>query len=334
MAAQTHPWPAPISRRGFLFLTAGALATPATSRIAGAQTYPVRPVRIVTGFPAGGITDTYARLIGRWLSERHGRPYIVEYRPGAAGNLATESVAKAAPDGYTLLLASSADAWNATLYDNLKFNFIRDLAPIASISRGIGVLLVHPSLPAKSVSELIAYARRNPGKISVGSAGVGSLPHVYWEMFRNLAAVDMLHVPYRGGAPALTDLLGNQVQMYFGTPAVALEHIKVGRLRPLAVTGATRTATLPDVPALAEILPTYEASCYFGIAAPRHTPVEIINTLNQEINLGLADRTIARRIVEFGDEVLALSPSTFRKLIADETEKWAKVIRAGNIKAE
>jgi tripartite-type tricarboxylate transporter receptor subunit TctC len=334
MARQLHSWPMRIPRRRFLHLTAGALALPAIWRVASAQTYPVRPVRIIVGFPPGGVADIYARLIGRWLSERLGQSYLVESRQGAGGNVATESVVRAAPDGYTLLLTSSGDAWNATLYESLRFNFIRDIAPVAGISRSVGVLLVHPSLPSKSVSELIGYARRNPGKITVGSAGVGSLPHVYWEMFRSLAAVDMLHVPYRGGGPALTDLLGNQVQVYFGTTAATLEYIKAGKLRPLAVTAATRAAALPDVPALAEILPGYEASSYFGIAAPRNTPAEIIDRLNQEINLGLADSRIAQRIIELGDAVLPLSPSEFGRLMVDETEKWAKVVRAVNIKAE
>jgi tripartite-type tricarboxylate transporter receptor subunit TctC len=324
----------PSSRRCFLRLVAGAVVLPATSRTADAQTYPLRPVRIIVGFPPGGVTDIYARLIGQWLSRRLGQTFVVENRPGAGGNLATELVARAAPDGYTLLLTSSGDAWNATLYDNLRFNFIRDIAPVAGISRAIGVLLVHPSLPSKSVPELITYARSNPSKIAVGSAGVGSLPHLYWELFRSSAEVEMLHVPYRGGALALTDLLANHIQVYFGTPAVSLEHIKWGRLRPLAVTSATRAAALPDIPALAEILPGYEASSYFGIATPRHTPVEIINRLNQESNLGLADSGVAQQIAALGDTVLALSPSEFGKLILDETEKWANVIRTAHIRVE
>src|SRR5258708_6416030 len=231
MARQLHNWPMHIPRRRFLHLAAGALALPAIWRVARAQTYPVRPVRIIVGFPPGGVADIYARLIGRWLSERLGQSYLVESRQGAGGNVATESVVRAAPDGYTLLLTSSGDAWNATLYESLRFNFIRDIAPVAGISRSVGVLLVHPSFPSKSASELIAYSRHNPAKITVGSAGVGSLPHVYWEMFRSLAAVDMLHVPYRGGGPALTDLLGNQIQVYFGTTAATLEYIKAGNLR-------------------------------------------------------------------------------------------------------
>jgi tripartite-type tricarboxylate transporter receptor subunit TctC len=323
-----------LPRRRFLQLAAGAAALPAVSRIATAQTYPTRPVRIVSGFPPGGINDTYARLIGQWLSEHMGQPFIIENRPGAGGNIAAETVVRAAPDGYTLLLATSADAWNTTLYENLKFVFFRDVAPVASLSRGVGVLVVHPSFPSRSVPELIAYAKSNPGKITVASAGVGSAPHVYWEMFRSLSGVDMLHVPYRGGGPALTDMLGGQVQVYFATTAAAIEYIRAGKLRPLATTGAVRAAALPDLPALAEFLPGYDASLYVGIVAPRNTPDAFIDTLNQEINLGLADPRMAQRIVELGDTVLALSPSAFGKLIADETEKWARVIRAGHIKAE
>jgi len=323
-----------LARRQFLNLAAGAATLSAISHLAWAQAYPTRPVRIVSGFPPGGVNDTYARLIGQWLSERLGQQFIVENRPGAGGNIAAESVVRAAPDGYTLLVATSADTWNATLYDNLKFNFIRDIAPVATISRAPGVLVVHPSLPSKSVPELIAYAKSNPGKIPVASAGIGSAPHMYWELFRSLTGVDMLHVPYRGGGPAVTDLLGGQVQVYFGTTASSIEYIRSGKLRPLAVTTATRAAVLPDIPALAEFLPTYEASIYVGIAAPRNTPAEIIRKLNQEINLALADSKITLRIAELGDTPLLLSTSEFAKLIAEETEKWGKVIRAANIKPE
>ena len=291
-------------------------------------------MRIVSGFPPGGINDTYARLIGQWLSERLGQSFIVENRAGAGGNLASESVVRAAPDGYTLLLATSADAWNTTLYENLKFNFHRDVAPVASLARGVGVLVVHPSVPARTVSELIAYAKDNPGKITVASAGVGSAPHVYWEMFRTMSGVDMLHVPYRGGGPALTDMLGGQVQVYFATMSASIEYIRSGRLRALATTGRSRSAVLPDVPTLAEFLPGYEASIYVGIVAPRSTPTAIVDKLNHEINLGLADARMTKRIAEFGDAPLAMSPSAFGRLIADETEKWAMVIRAAHIKAE
>jgi tripartite-type tricarboxylate transporter receptor subunit TctC len=322
-----------LPRRQFLHLAAGAAALPAISRFAWAQTYPTRPVRIISGFPPGGVNDTYARLIGQWLSERLGQQFFVENRPGAGGNIAAETLVRAAPDGYTLLLATSADAWNATLYDNLKFNFIRDVAAVATIARAPGVLVVQPSLPSKSVPELIAYAKSNPGKISVASAGIGSAPHMYWELFRSLSGVDMLHVPYRGGGPAVTDLLAGQVQAYFGTTASSIEYIRAGKLRPLAVTTATRLPVLPDIPALAEFLPTYEASIFVGIVAPRDTPAEIISKLNEEINLAHADSKVTRRIAELGDTPLSLSSSEFAKLITKETEKWGKVIRAANIKA-
>jgi tripartite-type tricarboxylate transporter receptor subunit TctC len=323
-----------LPRREFLRLTAGAVALPAVPRVARADTYPTRPVRIVSGFPPGGVNDIYARVIGQWLSERLGQQYFVENRPGAGGNIGTESVARAPPDGYTLLLTTSADSWNATLYPDLKFNFIRDIAPVATISRAPGVLVVHPSVPSKSVSELIAYAKSHPGKLTVASAGVGSAPHMYWELFRALTSVDMLHVPYRGGGPALTDLLGGQVQVYFGTLASSIEYIKADQLRPLAVTTATRAALLPDIPALAEFLPSYEASIFVGIAAPRGTATEVVNKLNREINAGLADPRLTRRIAELGDVPLSLTTAEFARLVADETEKWAKVIHAANIKAE
>jgi tripartite-type tricarboxylate transporter receptor subunit TctC len=323
-----------LSRRRFLHLAAGAAALSAVTRFANAQAYPTRPARIISSFPPGGVNDTYARLIGQWLSVRLGQQFFVENRPGAGGNIAAETLVRAAPDGYTLLLATSADAWNATLYDNLKFNFIRDVAAVATISRAPGVLVVHHSLPSKSVPELIAYAKSNPGKISVASAGIGSAPHMYWELFRSLSGVDMLHVPYRGGGPALTDLLAGQVQAYFGTTASSIEYIRARKLRPLAVTTATRLAVLPDIPALAEFLPTYEASIFVGIVAPRDTPAQIISKLNQEINLALADSKITRRIAELGDTPLSLSSSEFAKLINDETDKWGQVIRAAHVKAE
>jgi tripartite-type tricarboxylate transporter receptor subunit TctC len=322
------------SRRRFLELAASAAVLPTLPRTARAQTYPARPVHIVSGFPPGGVNDTYARLIGQWLSERLGQQFVIENRAGAGGNIAAESVVRAAPDGYTLLVTTSADAWNATLYDNLKFNFVRDIAPVAPLSRAPGVLVVHPSVPAKSVSELIADAKSNPGKITVASAGVGSAPHMYWELFRSLSGVEMLHVPYRGGGPAVVDLLGGQVQVYFGTTASSIEYIRAGRLRALAVTSAKRAAVLPDVPALAEFLPNYEASIYVGIAAPRNTPAEIIDRLNHEINVALGDARIMKRIAELGDAPLSLSPAEFAKLMVEETDKWGKVIRAANIRAE
>ncbi len=322
------------SRRDFLHLAAAVAVLATHSRIAWAQAYPIRPVRIVAGFPPGGITDTYARLLAQWLSEHLGQQFIVENRPGAGGTLAAEVVAKSAPDGYTLLLTTSADAWNASLYDNLNFNVIRDFTPVATISRGPGVLVVNPLLAAKSVPELIAYAKKNPGKVTVASAGIGSAPHMYWELFRSVTGVDMVHVPYRGGGPAVTDLLGGQVLVYFGTFASTIENVRAGKLRALAVTSRARAAVLPDVPAMAEFVPGYEASIYVGIAAPRGTPDEIIERLNRTINLAFADARMTRRIVELGDAPLSLSTSDFAKLVVAETEKWRKVIAAGNIRAE
>jgi tripartite-type tricarboxylate transporter receptor subunit TctC len=321
-------------RRRFLALAAGAAALLALSSTAQAQGYPSRPVHIVSGFPPGGVNDTYARLIGQWLSERLGQQFIIENRAGAGGNLAAESVVRAAPDGYTLLVTTSADAWNATLYDNLRFNFVRDIAPVAPFARAPGVLVVHPSVRAKTVPELIADAKSNPGKITVASAGVGSAPHMYWELFRSLSGVEMLHVPYRGGGPAVIDLLAGQVQIYFGTTASSIEYIRAGRLRALAVTTANRVAALPDVPSLAEYLPDYDASIFIGLAAPRGTPAEIIDKLNQQINIALDDPRIRQRIADLGDVPLSLSPAEFAKLIVGETEKWGKVIRAANIRAE
>jgi len=288
----------------------------------------------VCGYPPGGLVDIYARLIAQWLSERLGQQFIVETKPGAGGTIAAETVARAAPDGHTLLLATSADAWNTTLYDNLRYNFARDVAAVAPISRGPGVLVLHPSLPPQSVPELIAYAKSNPGKVAVASAGIGSAPHMCWELFRSVTGVDMLHVPYRGGGPALTDLLGGQVQAYFGTSASTIEYVRAGRVRALAVTSATRAAALPEVPAMAEFLPTYEASVFVGIVAPHNTPAEIVGRLNQEINLALADPRIRQRIAELADTPLSLSVADFARLIADETEKWGKVIRGAGIKPE
>jgi len=321
-------------RRNFLHLAAAAAAMGAAMRLATAQAYPTRPVRIISGFPPGGVNDTYARLIGQWLSERLGHQFFVENRPGAGGNIAAETLVRAAPDGYTLLLATSADAWNATLYDNLKFSFVRDVAAVAPIVRAPGVLVVHPSLPVKSVPELIASAKANPGKISVASAGIGSAPHMYWELFRTLAGVDMLHVPYRGGGPAVTDLLRRPSAGVFRHNRIVDRICRSGKLRALAVTTATRAAALPDVPALAEFLPTYEASIFVGIVAPRGTPADIVGTLSREINLALADEKMTLRIAELGDTPLALSSSDFERLIAAETEKWGNVIRSAKLRAE
>jgi tripartite-type tricarboxylate transporter receptor subunit TctC len=322
-----------LPRRKFLYVAAVGAGFAGT-RMARAQSYPARPVRIVSGFPPGGINDTYARLIGGWLSQHFGQQFIVENQPGAGGNLAAETVAHATPDGYTLLLTTSGEAWNATLYDNLNYNIVRDFAPVAAISRGPGVLVVNPSFAVNSVPELIADAKANPGKITVASAGIGSVPYMYWELFRTMSGVDMLHVPYRGGGPAVVDLLGGQVQVYFGTFASSIAHIKAGRLRALAVTSATRAPVLPDIPALADFLAGYDASVYVGVLAPRNTPVAIVDALNAAINLALTDSLITQRIADFGDAPLSLSTSEFAKLVVDETEKWRKVIRAANIRAE
>jgi tripartite-type tricarboxylate transporter receptor subunit TctC len=321
------------SRRRFLHLAAGA-ALPAATPLAWAQSYPTRPARVVTGFPPGGISDTYARLIAQALSDRVGQQFIVENRPGAGGNLALESVARAAPDGYTLLLTTSADAWNTTLYVNAKAALIRDFTPVAPVSRGAGVLVVHPSLPSKTVPELIAQAKSNPGKITMASAGIGSAPHMFWELFRNLAGVEMVHVPYRGGGPAVTDLLAGQVMAYFGTMASAIAHVKAGKLRALAVTTPKRNPALPDIPAMAEFLPAYDASLFVGISVPKGTPAEIVERLNREITAGAADATFRQRIDALGDAPLSMTTAEFAKLVADETEKWARVIKAANVKAE
>jgi tripartite-type tricarboxylate transporter receptor subunit TctC len=321
-------------RRQFLHLSVGAATLPALSRVARAQAYPTRPVRIISPVPPGGATDLYARLIAQGLSQRLGKQFIVETRPGAGGSIATESVVRSAPDGYTLLLAGSNDAWNTTIYNNLKFEFARDIAPIGGINTGMGVLVVHPSFPARSVLELILAAKANPGKITVASAGIGTAPHIFWELFRNRSGVDMVHVPYRGGGPAYIDLLGGQVQVYFATLAGAIEHIRAGKLRPLGVTGAMRTPILPDVPTIGDFVPGYEAGWWQGLGAPKNTPRDIIEKLNKEINSALADAKIRERISELGDAPFPTSPDEFGKFIIEYTEKWAKVIRAAGIKAE
>jgi tripartite-type tricarboxylate transporter receptor subunit TctC len=315
-------------------LIGGAAALPAASRFALAEAYPTRPARILSGFPPGGISDTYARLVAQWLSQQLGQQFIVENRPGAGGNLAAEGVAKAAPDGYTLLLTTSADAWNATLYQNLNFDIVRDFVPVATISRGAGLLVVNPSLAVKSVPELIAYAKSNPGKLTVASAGVGSAPHMFWELFRSKTGLDIVHVPYRGGGPAVVDLLAGQVQVYFGTFPSTIQQVRAGKLRALAVLSATRAAVLPDVPAVAEFIPGFEASIYVGIAAPRGTPAEIVDKLSATIGSALDDPGIKQRIAELGDTPLKLSSAEFTKLVAAETEKWAQVIRVSGVKAE
>jgi tripartite-type tricarboxylate transporter receptor subunit TctC len=321
-----------LPRRTFLHLAAGAAVLPMSSRFAWAEAYPSRPVRLIAGFPPGGVVDVFARLIGQWLSDRLGQPIIIENRAGAGGNLATEAVVKAPPDGYTLLMIGSNNAWNVTLYDNLSFNFIRDIAPVASIYRGPAVLVVHPSFPAKSVPELIAYAKANPGKLNMASGGVGSTQHVYGELFKMMTGVDMLHVPYRGGGPALTDLLAGQVPVMFDTLATSIEHIRAGKLRALAVTSAARSEVLPDVPTVGDFVPGYEGTGWQGVGAPRNTPTEIIDKLNREINAGLADPRMKARIADFGYTVFASSPADFRTFIAAYTDKWAKVIKFSGAK--
>jgi tripartite-type tricarboxylate transporter receptor subunit TctC len=323
-----------LPRRNFLHLAAGAAALPAVSRIAWAQPYPSRPVRIVVGLAPGGANDIVARLLGQRLSERLGQPFVIENRPGGGGNIATEAVVRAPADGYTLLMVGSYNAINATLYDNLNFNFIRDIAPVASIATNPLVMEVHPSVAAKTVPEFIAYAKANPGKINMASPGIGSAPHLAGELFKMRAGVDMVHVPYRGGVPALTDLLGGQVQVYFPGTVSSIEYIKTGRLRALAVTAATRSEALPDLPTVGEFVPGYEASSWFGVGAPKATPAEIVDKLNKEINAGLADPKIKARFADLGGTPLVGSPADFGKLIAEETEKWGKVIRAANIKPE
>jgi tripartite-type tricarboxylate transporter receptor subunit TctC len=321
-------------RRQFLHLAAGAAALPAVSRIALAQAYPSRPVRIIVGFAAGGPSDIVARLIAQWLSERLGQPFVIENRPGGGGNIGTEAVVKAPPDGYTLLLASTTNTINATLYDKLNFNFIRDIAPVATVSRYTFVMVVHPSMPAKTVPEFITYAKANPGKINMASGGIGAAGHVFGELFKMMTGVNMVHVPYRGQAPALADLLAGQVHVMFPTIIAPIEYIKTGRLRVLAVTSATRSEALPDIPTVGEFVPGYEASGWSGFGSPKSTPTEVIDKLNREINTALADPKIKAQLADLGSAALAGSPADFSKLIADETEKWAKVIRAANIKPE
>jgi tripartite-type tricarboxylate transporter receptor subunit TctC len=323
-----------LARRQFLHLAAGAVALPAFSRVAVAQTYPARPVKLVVGFPPGGGNDIVARLIAQWLSERLGQPFVVENRPGAGTNIATEAVVRAQPDGYTLLFVAPSSAINATLYKNLSFNFIRDIAPVASLIRLPNVMEVNLSVPVKTVPEFIAYAKADRSKINMASPGVGTSVHLSGELFKMMAGADMLHVPYRGTAPALTDLLSGQVQVMFGTMTGSIEYIRTGKLRALAVTTATRAEALPDVPTVAEFVPGYEASTWYGIGAPKSMATEIIDKLNKEINAGLADSKIKAQLADLGGTVLAGSPAEFGRLIADETEKWAKVVKFSGAKPE
>ena len=323
------------SRRRLLQLAAGAAALPVAPRFTWAQTYPSRLVRIVVGFAAGGPNDILARLIGQWLSERLGQPFIIENRPGAGSNIATEAAVRAPPDGYTLLLVGSPNAINATLYDKLDFNFIRDIAPVASLVRGALVMVVHPSVPAMTLGEFIAYAKANPGKLFYGSGGVGGITHITAELFKQEAGgLDIVHVPYRGVAPALTDLLGGQVQVAFTNPALLIPYIRASKLRALAITTATRSEALPDIPTVGEFVPGYEASSIFGFGAPRNTPTEIVNRLNTEINAALADPKIRARLADLHGTALGGSPADFGRLLAQETEKWGKVIRAANIRLQ
>jgi tripartite-type tricarboxylate transporter receptor subunit TctC len=304
------------------------------SRVAWAQAYPTRPVRIVVGAAAGGSTDILARLMGQWLSEQLGQPFIIENRPGAGNSIGTEAVVRAPADGYTLLLCGVFDATNATFYDKLNYNFIRDIAPVASVVRDAYVMVVHPSVRAKTLPEFIADAKANPGRINMASAGTGASSHIAGELFKMMAGVDMVHVPYRGGGPALTDLIAGQVQVMFVSTIASIGYIKAGRLRTLAVTTATRWNGLPDIPTVGEFVPGYEASYWAGIGAPKATPAEIVEKLNKEINAGLADPKIKARLAELGSTALAGSPADFGRLIAAETEKWGKVIKFANIKPE
>jgi tripartite-type tricarboxylate transporter receptor subunit TctC len=323
-----------LSRRTFLHLAAGAAILPPMSRLAWAQSYPARPVRIIVGFPAGGTTDIGARVIAQWLSAHFGQQFVVENRPGAGTHVATEAVARAPADGYTLLMATGSNAINATLYDRLNYNFLRDIVPIAGVIRSPFVLEVHPAVPVKTVPELIAYAKVNPGKITMASFGTGTSSHLTGELFKMMTGVEMLHVPYRGSAPMLVDLLSGQVQLAFDNLPASLEHIKSGTLRPLAVTTTTRSDALPDVPALGEMLSGFESSAWIGIAAPKGTPAEIIDKLNKEINAALADPKIKARFHELSGVILGGTPADFGKHITEETEKWGKVIRMANIKPE
>jgi tripartite-type tricarboxylate transporter receptor subunit TctC len=323
-----------LPRRQFLHLAAGAAALTAVSRIARAQTYPSRPVRLIVPLAPAGAADILARLIGQWLSERLGQQFVIDNRPGGGGNIGTEAAVRAPADGYTLLLVGGLNAVNATFYYKLNFNFIRDIAPVASIIRTPFVMAVNPTVPAKTVPEFIAYAKTSPGKINYGSAGTGTATHLTGELFKMMAGVDMVHVPYRGGGPALADLLGGQVQVMFPTTVSSIEYIKAGRLRALAVTAATRSDVLPDIPTVGEFVPGYEASNWYGVGAPKATVAKIVEKLNKEINAGLADPNMKTRLADLGGTVLVGSPADFGKLIAEETEKWGKVVKFTGIKAD
>ena len=323
-----------LARRTFVYLALGAAVLPLVPRNASGQIYPTRPVRLICAFPAGGPNDTLARLIGQWLSERLGRPFVVENRPGAATNIATEAVVRAPPDGYTLLLVAQVNAINVTLYERLNFNFIRDIAPVAGIMRVPSILEVNPSVPVHTVPEFIAYAKANPGRLNMASAGNGTSSHLSGELFKIMTGVDILHVPYRGAAAALTDLIAARVQVYFDLMPNSIAHVRSGKVRPLAITTTTRSGALPDLPSVGDFVPGYEVNTWFGVGAPRGTPADIVDKLNEEINAALADPQMKARLAELGGTVLAGTPADFEKLIADETEKWARVIRAANIKPD
>jgi tripartite-type tricarboxylate transporter receptor subunit TctC len=321
-------------RRQFLHLAAGAAALPAMSRIARAQAFPTRPVRIIVPFPAGGGVDIAARLVGQWLSERLARQFVVENRVGAGGNIGTEAVVKAPPDGYTLLQVATPNGLNAALYPNLNFDFVRDIVPVIGVMRTSYVMVVHPSVPTATIPDFIAYAKANPGKINMASAGNGTPHHVFGELFKMMAGIDLTHIPYRGGAPATTDLLGGQVQVIFSPLQESIEYIKAGKLRALAVTTATRLNVLPDVPTVGDFLKGFEASGWQGIGAPRNTPDEIIDKLNREINAGLGDPKIIARVAELGGTVFGGAPTAFGGVISDDIEKWKKVVKFANIKPD
>jgi tripartite-type tricarboxylate transporter receptor subunit TctC len=323
-----------LARRHFLQLAAAATALSTVSPIAWAQSYPTRPVRWIVGYPPGGATDITARLIGQWLSARLGQPFIIENRAGASGNIGTELVAKAAPDGYTLLLVNAGKTINETFYEKLNFAFLRDIVAVASIVHVPLVMLTNPSTPFKTVPEFIAYAKSNPGKLNMASPGIGTPHHVAGELFKMMANVEMIHVPYRGSAPALTDLIGGQVQVAFDTTTAAIEHIRSGKLRALAVTTAQRSEALPDIPTMADFIPGYEATGWYGVGAPKSTPDEIIDKLNREINVALTDANVKARLDALGATVVAGSPAEFAKFMADETEKWAKVVKFSGMKAQ
>jgi tripartite-type tricarboxylate transporter receptor subunit TctC len=323
-----------IQRRRFLRLAAGAVALPAVSRIAIAQSYPAKPVRLINGYAPGGTGDITARLTAQWLSDRLGQPFIVESRPGAGSNIGTEAVIRSSPDGYTMLIVAPANAINATLYDNLNYNFLRDMALVGGIIRVPNVLEVHPSFPAKTVPEFIAYAKANPGKVNFASSGNGSTIHMSGELFKLMTGVVMTHVPYRGAGPALNDMLGGHVQVMFDNMPSSLEHIRAGKLRALAVTTAERSAVLPDIPTVADFVPNFEASAWYGIGVPKDTPPAIIDVLNRAINEGLADPKLKARFAELSAAVLPGSPADFGRLVADETEKWGKVVKASGAKPD